>query len=61
MKKFLKYYIDLMNKNVLLKAATVLLILAFTLSVLKFINKTIKTIDYFTNEFTYNQKETIHN
>lgn len=62
MKKFLNYYIDLINKHVLLKAATVLFILAILLSFFKFINKMVKTVDYFANETIYNkEKETIDN
>ncbi len=62
MKKNFKDYIDLMNKYVLLKAATVLLILAILLSFLKFINKVVKAVDYFTNETVYNKEiETINN
>lgn len=62
MKKNFKDYIDLMNKYVLLKAATVLLILAILLSFLKFINKVVKAVDYFTNEIVYNKEiETINN
>lgn len=62
MKKNFKDYIDLMNKYVLLKAATVLLILAILLSFLKFINKVVNTVDYFTNEIVYNKEiETINN
>ena len=62
MKKNFKDYIDLMNKYVLLKAATVLLILAILLSYLKFINKVVNAVDYFTNEIVYNKEiETINN
>lgn len=62
MKKNFKDYIDLMNKYVLLKAATVLLILAILLSFLKFINKVVNAVDYFTNEIVYNKEiETINN
>ncbi len=62
MKKNFKDYIDLMNKYVLLKATTVLLILAILLSFLKFINKVVKAVDYFTNEIVYNKEiETINN
>lgn len=62
MKKNFKDYIDLMNKYVLVKATTVLLILAILLSFLKFINKVVKAVDYFTNEIVYNKEiETINN
>lgn len=57
MKKLIKKYIYLMNKYVLIKAVTVLLILMLSLQILKFINRCVKTEETISNEIVYNEEK----